>query len=124
MLNRSSQALAAILFVVVTCWSAAHGEESVRQTIAAATVAPTPSQQREIILSLKAKPSAEAVTWFEKWKVGEIFLHEDPSGAVTPVLLSSYPARRMHGNHSPRSSWPMVRPISPPMATLYASILP
>ena len=88
MLNRSFQALAAILFAVVTCWSAAHGEESVRQTIAAATVAPTPSQQREIILSLKAKPSAEAVTWFEKWKTGEIFLHEDPSGAVTPVLLS------------------------------------
>lgn len=28
------------------------------------------------------------MAWFEKWKAGEIFLHEDPPGIVIPVLLT------------------------------------
>lgn len=63
-------------------------ERSVRETIAAAASAPTPAEQKEIILSLKQKPSPEAVSWFEKWKEGGIFLHEDAAGLVTPVLLT------------------------------------
>ncbi|NQX00931.1 urea ABC transporter permease subunit UrtB, partial [bacterium] len=73
--------------------SVAHGQgRSIRETIAAATVAATPAQQREIILSLKLKPTPETVTWFERWKTGEIFLYEDAAGVVTPVLLTGEPA--------------------------------
>ncbi|MES2438712.1 MAG: urea ABC transporter permease subunit UrtB [Verrucomicrobiota bacterium] len=69
--------------------SIAHAQEkSVKETIAAATVATTSDEQRELILSLKAKPTPEAVTWFEKWKAGEIFLHDDGSGVMTPVTLT------------------------------------
>ena len=67
-------------------------EKSVRETIAAATVAATPAEQREIILSLKSKPSPEAVKWLEKWKAGEIFLHEESSGVITPVVLTGVAA--------------------------------
>lgn len=62
--------------------------KSVRETVAAAIVAPDSSQQREIVLTLKEGVSPEAVTWLEKWKAGEIYLHEDESGVVTPVLLT------------------------------------
>lgn len=61
---------------------------SVRETIAAAISAPTPAEQRDIVLSLKSKPTAEAVTWFDQWKGGSIFLYKDPAGAVIPVLLT------------------------------------
>jgi urea transport system permease protein len=63
-------------------------ERSVREIIASAVAAPTPAEQKEIILSLKSKPSPEAVTWFEKWKEGAIFLHANGAGEVTPVLLT------------------------------------
>ncbi len=63
-------------------------ERPVREMIAAAVAAATPAAQKEIIFALKLKPSSEAVTWFEKWKAGEIFLHEDPSGGITPVVLT------------------------------------
>ncbi len=63
-------------------------ERSVREAIAAAVAAPTPSEQRDIILALKLRPSPEAVSWFDKWKEGEIFLHESAEGVVTPVLLT------------------------------------
>ncbi len=62
-------------------------EKSVRETIAAAAIAPTPAEQREIILSLKLKPTPETVTWFENWKSGKIFLYDD-AGVVTPVILT------------------------------------
>ena len=39
----------------------------VRETIAAAVAAPMPDEQREIVLSLKSTPTAEAVEWFVKW---------------------------------------------------------
>lgn len=68
-------------------------EKSIRETIASATVAETPAKQREIILSLKLKPSPEAAAWLEKWKAGEIFLHKDSSGGMTPVLLAGSAAR-------------------------------
>ncbi len=83
--------MAAILIVGLSvCWicpAVAQGK-SVRETIAAATLAETPAGQREIILSLKLTPSPDAVTWFEKWKTGEIFLHKDAAGVVIPVLLT------------------------------------
>lgn len=63
-------------------------EKSVKETIAAATVATSSDEQREIILTLKLKPTQEAVTWFEKWKSGEIFLHDDGNGVMTPVTLT------------------------------------
>jgi urea transport system permease protein len=61
-------------------------EKSIRETVAAAAVAGTPDEQKEIILTLKLKPSLESLTWFDKWKAGEIFLLDD-GGVVTPVLL-------------------------------------
>lgn len=95
MLNRISQnfskrMLAVLLLglAAISLGTAKAQERSVRETIAAATVAATPVEQREMILSLKLKPSSESVTWFEKWKTGKIFLNEDPSGVVTPVLLT------------------------------------
>ncbi len=62
--------------------------KSIREVIAAATVAETPAAQRELILSLKLKPLPEAASWFDKWKGGEIFIFKDASGLATPVLLS------------------------------------
>lgn len=62
--------------------------KSVRETVAAAVAAQDSSQQREIVLTLKLNPSPEAVTWLEKWKAGEIFLYDDGSGVVIPVLLT------------------------------------
>ena len=63
-------------------------ERNVRETIAAAAAAPTPGEQREIILSMKLKPSPEAVTWLGKWKEGGIFLQKGEGDVVTPVLLT------------------------------------
>ncbi len=59
-----------------------------REIIASAIAAPTPDEQKDIILSLKATPSPEIIGWFEKWKAGEIYLHTTPEGVVTPVLLT------------------------------------
>jgi urea transport system permease protein len=67
---------------------AQEGGKSIREVIAAATVAETSAAQRELILSLKLKPLPEAATWFDKWKGGEIFIYKDPAGLATPVLLS------------------------------------
>ncbi len=60
----------------------------VREKIAAAVAAPTPAEQREIVLSFKATPSPEVVGWLEKWKGGEIYLYKDKDDAVTPVVLT------------------------------------
>ena len=62
--------------------------KSVRETIAAATVAGSSDAQREIILTLKLRPTPEVATWIEKWKSGEIFLSDDGAGIVTPVVLT------------------------------------
>ena len=66
----------------------APAAKPIRQVIASAAAAATPAEQREIVLTLKLAPSAEAVTWFEKWKTGEIFLNEDAAGVVTHVTLT------------------------------------
>ena len=66
----------------------APAEKPIREIIASAAAAGTPAEQREIVLTLKLRPAAEAVTWFEKWKTGEIFLNEDASGVVIPVTLT------------------------------------
>ncbi len=63
-------------------------EKSVREAIAAATIAGTADEQRAIILSLKLRPTPEAVTWIEKWKSGEIFLNDNGTGVITPVVLT------------------------------------
>jgi urea transport system permease protein len=63
-------------------------EKSVRETVASAIVAQPAEAQRELILSLKLKPSAEAVEWFGKWKEGAIFLLDDAAGVKTPVILT------------------------------------
>ncbi|MEO5916715.1 MAG: urea ABC transporter permease subunit UrtB [Luteolibacter sp.] len=74
-------------WVVSSACVAQAPEKTIRETVAAATVAATPDEQKEIILTLKLKPSLESLTWFEKWKAGEIFLLDD-GGVVTPVLLT------------------------------------
>jgi urea transport system permease protein len=63
-------------------------EVSIRKTVADATVAASPAEQRALISSLKLKPAAEAVTLFDRWKAGEIFLFKDDAGLTTPVLLT------------------------------------
>jgi urea transport system permease protein len=63
-------------------------EKSVRETVASAIVVQPAEAQRELILSLKLKPSAEAVEWFGKWKEGAIFLLDDAAGVKTPVILT------------------------------------
>lgn len=62
--------------------------KSVRETIAAAVTAPASGDQRAIILSLKSTPTPEVISWLEKWKEGEIFLHEDEEGKTTAVILT------------------------------------
>ena len=82
------------LLIGLACMSvglAQTPEKSIRETIASAAVATTPAEQRELILSLKLKPSPEAVTWFERWKGGEIFLHDDGTGVMTAVILTGTP---------------------------------
>lgn len=66
----------------------AEETRSVRETIAAAVTASSSSEQRQIILSLKATPTPEVVSWIDKWKEGGIFLHEDTDGKTTAVLLT------------------------------------
>ncbi|RYD21343.1 MAG: urea ABC transporter permease subunit UrtB [Verrucomicrobiaceae bacterium] len=86
-----SKRLLCCLFVGFSASLASFAQDapkSVRETVAAAVAAPDSSQQREIVLSLKLTPSPEAVTWLEKWKAGEIFLYDDGSGVMTPVLLT------------------------------------
>ena len=60
----------------------------VREVIAEAVVAPTADEQVEMILSLSGKATRETVDWFEKWKVGSIFIHEADDGSTTAVLLT------------------------------------
>ncbi len=84
--------LVTCLLLGIACISAALGQEAkvkpVREVIASAVAETSPAKQREIILTLKLTPTPEAVTWFEKWKTGEIFLHEETDGALTPLLLT------------------------------------
>jgi urea transport system permease protein len=71
-----------------------HAQEAtkpVREIIAAAVAATDSSEQKALVLSLKLKPSSEAVSWLEKWKEGGIFLHESSDGLVTPVILTGDP---------------------------------
>ncbi len=85
--NRLSLVLR-IGFMVASLATVQAQERTVRDTIAAAAAASTPGEQREIILSMKANPSPEAVTWLGKWKEGGIFLHKGEGDLVTPVLLT------------------------------------
>jgi urea transport system permease protein len=86
-----------LIFAAVIGWMASSlgfgqsPERTVREAIAAAVAATTADEQKEIVLSLKLKPTPEAVTWFEKWKGGEIFLHDDGTGATTAVVLTGTP---------------------------------
>lgn len=66
--------------------------QSPRELIANAVSAATPDEQRDLILAMRATPSAEIVEWLEKWKMGEIYVHITDDGSVTtPVLLSGQP---------------------------------
>lgn len=62
-----------------------------REIIASAITAASADEQKDIILSLKATPSPEIVSWFDRWKSGEIFLHTAEDGTITPVLLTGTP---------------------------------
>ena len=71
-----------------------HADESttdsaeIRKIMASAIEAPMPSEQQEIILSLKSKPSPEVVSWLDQWKEGSIYLYEAPDGKLTAVTLT------------------------------------
>ena len=82
--------LAAILGIVCSILPAVGqpGPNAVRQVIFDALVAPTAEAQKDIILTLRTVPTAEAVTWFEKWKGGQIFLTDAGDGTTMPVLLT------------------------------------
>ncbi len=60
----------------------------VRETIVAAITASDSDGRREAVLSLKASPTPEAVSWLNRWKEGAIHLHEDDAGTITPVTLT------------------------------------
>lgn len=64
------------------------GSSELRKIIASAIEAPTPADQQEIILSLKTKPSPEAVSWLDQWKEGSIYLYEAPDAKLTAVTLT------------------------------------
>ena len=66
----------------------APAAKPIREVIASAAAAATPAEQHEIVLTLNLAPSADAVTWFEKWNTVEIFLNEDAAGVVTPGTLT------------------------------------
>jgi urea transport system permease protein len=68
-------------------WAKAQETPSIREVIAAAVIADSPAEQREIILSLKSRPSPEAISWLEKWREGSIFLYEEDGGPSSAVLL-------------------------------------
>ena len=69
----------------------AQENPSIREAIAAAVIADSTAEQREIILSLKARPSPEAISWLEKWREGAIFLYEQDGEPSTAVLLTGEP---------------------------------
>jgi urea transport system permease protein len=79
--------IGALLLVVLITAGGAQ-DLMIRKTVADAAVAASPTEQRALISSLKLKPSAEAVTLFDRWKAGEIFLYKDENGVATPVLLT------------------------------------
>lgn len=61
---------------------------SVRETIAAAVVAPNSAEQRELVRSLRLSPTPDVVTWLEKWKSGKIFIAASESDEPVAVLLA------------------------------------
>ncbi len=61
----------------------------VRDVVASAIVASTVSEQVDIILTLKERPTREAADLFEQWKIGKIFIHEADDGTATAVLLTA-----------------------------------
>ena len=89
--KRSMLGLLAGLSTLLLSSSPPAAAATIRETIASAIAAPTASEQREIVLSLKATPSPEAVAWLDKWKEGVIFIHEDAEDTVIPVLLTGDP---------------------------------
>ncbi len=58
------------------------------EIIASAIVEQSASKQCDLVISLKGNPASEVVILLEKWKAGEIFLHQDPEGNQTPVYLT------------------------------------
>ena len=89
--KRSLLSLFVGLSAILLSGSLPAAAATIRETIASAIAAPTASEQRDIVLSLKSTPSPEAVVWLDKWKEGVIFVHEDADGAVIPVLLTGEP---------------------------------
>lgn len=84
-----ASALLGLLICIASQRAAAEEPElSVRAIIAKAATAASPAEQRDLILSLKLRPSSEAVLWFEKWKEGEIFIYKNALDQTTAVLLS------------------------------------
>ena len=65
-------------------------EKSVRATIAEAIASSSASDQRTLLLSLKATPTPEAVELIEKWKSGGIYIYQNSTGPMA-VTLSGKP---------------------------------
>lgn len=72
-----------------------HAQEtpakSPRELIVSALVAATPDEQKNVILTFRTTPSPELISWLDKWKAGEIYLHTTDEGVVTPVVLTGSP---------------------------------
>ncbi len=84
------------LFVIFICLgvgvAVSHADEaSVRETVAAAILANTADEQAEMVLSLKERPTPEAVEWLDRWKEGGIYLYQSEDGNVVPVILEGEP---------------------------------
>lgn len=78
-----------VISLLIFMLAVAHADElPVRKTIASATLAESPKEQRALIASFKQNPSKEAVRWFDQWKGGKIFLHQDAAGVTTAVILT------------------------------------
>ena len=76
------------LFLTASITHAQDSDRTPSETIAAAVVAESSDEQREIILSLKSNPTPEVAKWLERWKTGEIFRVENANGTFTAVVLT------------------------------------
>ena len=79
--------IGALLFTTLITHAQAT-DKTPSERIAAAVVAESSDEQRDIILSLKSNPTTEVAKWLERWKTGEIFRVEDSNGSFTAVVLT------------------------------------
>jgi urea transport system permease protein len=81
-----------LCLALIALTAVAHAREAgVREAIAAAILHEDSTEQREMVLSLKSRPSPEVAALLDDWRQGRIYLYQEPGGAVTPVTLDGEP---------------------------------